>query len=229
MSLSKFFADSQVRDLITFGYTIVSKTFKLADGKLTFMATRIMANSKNEDGTPIYYSPLAYLVQIPEENLNTLIEKILDEINGKTLFYRSPDKRFDYDDTYPLTAFWETTLKIDRRPGGIMVETLGNCCVYHKEISNSNFMLYSYVILQGYLAQISSLATDLIGHYKDITKITIWKNWEKKDVREMKEDEFWETLDNYVGRILLMLADLGNHTALSAQDEDSIKPAGFFM
>ena len=45
----------------------------------------------------------------------------------------------------------------------------------------------------------------------------------------MKEDEFWETLDNYVGRILLMLAGLGNHTALSAQDEDSIKPAGFFM
>ena len=45
----------------------------------------------------------------------------------------------------------------------------------------------------------------------------------------MKEDEFWETLDNYVGRILLMLAGLGNHTTLSAQDEDSIKPAGFFM
>lgn len=232
MPLSRFYPNFDVRRLIAFCYTIIFRTFNIVGDNLTFMVAKIQPNEKDSEGNLIYFSPILYLVQIPVGHLDALLEQILSAIENKTLWYRSPDKRFDLlndDIRYSLSSFWSTTLEVKRMANDdVMTETLGDYNVFHTLISKRDIRRYAYVILQAYFSQISSLATDLKVRFQDLTNITITKYWDKAPVREMGEKEFWATHDRYVGQVLRKLASFGNNVVLSNTDYNSIKPTDLF-
>lgn len=239
--MSRYFDFGTICDIVSFQYTIIYSTFKIIGDNLSFMVSKIKSNDRNKNGDVIFFSPIMYAVKIDVRNLETLLNRLLDIITKKTLFYRVPDKVYDLD--YPLGVFWRTTLDIERvNPDeeradadvegvdidAIKVRTIGNCCLNVETVKKDNIELYAYTILQGYLSLISSLALDLKIPYNSITPIAIWKYSVDDVIREMTQDAFFRDLDILVGKVLARLSKFGNTSAPNKSDYHSIRPSIMF-
>ena len=246
--MSKYFDFSTICDIVSFQYTIIYSTFKIIGDNLSFMVSKIKSNDRNKNGDVIFFSPIMYAVKIDVRNLETLLNRLLDIITKKTLFYRVPDKVYDLD--YPLGVFWLTTLDIERvNPDderadadvegvdpdiervdidAIKVRTIGDYCLKVETVKKDNIELYAYTILQGYLSLISSLALDLKIPYNSITPITIWKYNVDDVIREMTQEAFFRDLDILVGKVLARLSKFGNTSAPNKSDYHSIRPSIMF-
>lgn len=181
-----------------------------------------MDESEEEDVDFVYFSPILYVVQIPIRYLDAILDQMLGMLIGnKSLRYYTPDKYHDYHSPCPLTALWLTPFEFKRTPNGdITVETVGNYSLYHTDVTRGNIRMYAYTIIQGYLSQISSLL-ELKRFVPDHSLITIFKYWGQEPVREMNEEEFWATFDEYVGQALGKLASFNNIVELSNTNEHS--------
>lgn len=225
--MSRYFDFDTICDIVSFQYTIIYSTFKIIGDNLSFMVSKIKPNSRNENDDVIFFSPIMYAVKIDVHNLETLLNRLLDIITKKTLFYRVPDKVYDLD--YPLGVFWQTTLDIEKVDADtIKVRTIGNCCLNVETVKKDNIELYAYTILQGYLSQISSLALDLKIPYNSITPIAIWKYSVDDVIREMTQEAFFRDFDILVGKVLARLSKFGNTFAPNKSDYHSIRPSIIF-
>lgn len=207
-----------------------------------------MGDYEEEDVDYVYFSPIVYIVKIPLRFLDSILDQMLIMLIEKEyLWYRTPSKYHDYIlSPCPLSAYWDTPYEFKRMPkvpkvdnaidddddaadnddaadDVIAVDTLGDYNIYREAVSPSkDLRLYAYAIIQGFIAQVSSL-TEIKQFLADQSNIPIYKYWDRTPVREMGEKEFWATFDKYVGQALSKLASFENKVDLSNANDCSIK------